>query len=153
MASTRVSVWCGEHTVQEAMAHEEGTVVGVSTYMDHVLALLPDVFTGLAPDISCLASHKQTQKARELCCCSHAHRGEREWRVRGGCDVAGEQDASASSIVDTGNNSSRIVRGRVWGQAEVAVEAEVGAPGAESWDRERGRKCENPLGRGQEGSL
>lgn len=68
-------------TVREVTAHEEGTiakegvavrtgggrtVVGVAAYMDHVLALGPDAFASLAPEISCLSSRKQTQKAHEL---------------------------------------------------------------------------------------
>ncbi len=67
--------------MREVTAHEEGTiakegvavrtgggrtVVGVAAYMDHVLALGPDAFASLAPEISCLSSRKQTQKAHEL---------------------------------------------------------------------------------------
>jgi hypothetical protein len=71
----------GGCAVREVTAHEEGTiakegvavrtgggrtVVGVAAYMDHVLALGPDAFASLAPEISCLSSRKQTQKAHEL---------------------------------------------------------------------------------------
>lgn len=67
--------------MRDATGFEEGTVakegvavrtdagravVSVESYMSHVEALRPDAFVALAPEVSCVASRKQTQKVHEL---------------------------------------------------------------------------------------
>lgn len=50
-----------------ALRTEAGkAVVAVDRYVSHVQALRPDVFASLAPEVSCLASRKQTLKVHEL---------------------------------------------------------------------------------------